>query len=301
MLKTINVLVTGATGFVGSHLCKSLMESGLMVYGTYLNGKPVRKHKNFKAVKLDITDEESVMKSVKNIKPVAIFHTAAYLPNPNTTAESFFSNNVKGTFNLLEACRVSNVSTFIQSSSMSVYGTDISYLPVDEKHPLNTYDFYSLSKKLSDDLCLFYAKNHNLNAVVLRYSGVFGPGKESGAVYSFFKNALVEKPLTIGTNINWDIVDVEDVVRANFISFKKADKLRGQMINIGSGKEINILDLAKKIIKLTKSKSKIEIATLFKKKPYRFYYNIGKARRLLGFKPGNLDASLKNYMKFLQK
>lgn len=301
MSKISNVLVTGASGFVGSHLCHFLLKEGFKVHGSYIHSKPRFTHKNFKNVKLDITDGASVMKSLEDIKPAAVFHTAAILPCSDTSAEYFFETNVKGTLNLLEACRINNVQTFIHSSSMSVYGTDISYLPVDEQHPLNAYDFYSLSKKLSEDLCFFYAKHQCLHTVVLRYSGVFGQGKESGAVYSFFKSAFGGKSLKVDMNINWDLVDVEDVVRANFESFKKAEKLGGQVINIGSGKEINILDLAKRIIKLTKSKSEIEIATSFKKKPYRFYFDIGKAQRLLHFKPYNLDASFKNYMKFLQK
>lgn len=268
--KKKKVLVTGANGFIGSNLCKSLTQGGYHVVDLG---------------KTDIRDFKEISKILKKHKPYGVFHMAAILPSGENRV--FFDVNVKGTFNLLEACRLSGVRKFIYSSSMSVYGKDIKYLPVDEKHPINPYDFYSLTKFLGEELVKLY----NFDSVILRYSGVYGPGKEQGAVANFIRNAKLNKPLKILNNISWDIIYVKDVVEANIKAFEKADKLRFEIINIGSGKEINIKDLAEKIIEITGSKSKI-ISN--KTSPcLHFYFNINKAKKLLNFKPQSYDTSLK--------
>lgn len=268
--KKKKVLVTGANGFIGFHLCKSLAQEGYHVVDLG---------------KTDIRDFKEILRALKKHKPYGVFHLAALLP-PGTNS-AFFDVNVKGTFNLLEACRLCNVKKFIYSSSMNVYGKDIKYLPVDEKHPINPYNFYGLTKFLGEELVKLY----NFDSVILRYSGVYGPGKEQGAVANFIRNAKLNKPLKILNNINWDIVYIKDVVQANIRAFEKADKIKFEIINIGAGKEINIRDLAEKIIRITGSKSKI-ISN--KTSPcFRFYFNINKANKLLNFKPQSYDTSLK--------
>lgn len=270
--KEKKVLVTGANGFIGFHLCNALNEMG---YDVADLGKA------------DIRDFKEILKILKKHKPYGVFHLAAVLPPVENN--KFFDVNVKGTFNLLEACRLCNVKKFIYSSTMNVYG-DVKYLPVDEKHPTNASNFYGLSKLLGEELIKLY----NFDSVILRYSGVYGPGKEQGAVANFIKNAKLNKPLKILNNISWDIVYIKDVVQANIRAFEKADKIKFEIINIGAGKEINIKDLAEKIIQITGSKSKIRTLTFQKSSaPWHFYFNINKAKKLLNFKPQSYDTSLK--------
>ena len=270
------VLVTGADGFIGSYLYDALDKKG---YNVVDLGK------------VDIRDFKKILRIFKKEKPYAVFHLAALLPPGEN--KTLFDVNVKGTFNLVEACRLQRVKRFIYSSSMNVYG-DAKYLPVDEKHPINPYDFYGLSKWLGEELVKFYTKQYDLTGVVLRYSGVYGLGKDQGAVANFIKNAKLNKPLRILNNINWDIIYVKDVVEANIKAFEKLNKIKFEVINIGTGKEINIKDLAEKIIKITESKSKI-IFNKNKKSsvPWHFYFNINKAKRLLKFKPCSYDTALK--------
>jgi len=270
--KKKRILVTGANGFIGSHLYKGLAQKGYDV---------------FDLGKADIRNFKEVLKIFKKYKPYGVFHLAAVLPPAGNN--EFFDVNVKGTFNLLEACRLCNVKKFIYSSTMNVYG-DVKYLPVDEKHPTNASNFYGLSKFLGEELIKLY----DFDSVILRYSGVYGMGKEQGAVANFIKNAKIDKPLTITHNISWDIIYIKDVVEANIRAFEKAGQLKSEIINIGTGKEINIHNLAKKIIEITDSKSKIR--SLFLESslvPWHFYFNINKAKRLLNFKPQSYDSSLK--------
>jgi len=271
--KLKRVLVTGADGFIGSHLCGVLKKKGYEVFD--LEGA-------------DIRDPEAVLSVLKKCKPDGVFHLAAIINSENNNG--FFDVNSRGTLNLLEACKIAGVRNFIYSSTMMVYGKP-QYLPVDEKHPVYPETFYGLSKRIGERLVEFYSKNYNLNAVILRYSGVYGPGKKQGAVPNFIANALQGKPLEILEDINWDIVHVSDVAKANASALEEAQGLKFEIINIGSGKEIGIKELAKKIIGISKSKSKIIIPEQSLPPPH-FYFNITKAEKLLNFNPILDDTAL---------
>jgi len=289
--------VTGATGFVGSHLCEGLLGRGFevigLIYGNDINIRHLKNNKNFKAVKGDITNFREILDILKKYKPDGIFHVAAAVPASETKEDSpflFFEVNTKGTFNLLEACRQTNIRKFVYSSSMSVYSKEIKQLPVSEENFIDPRDFYGLSKWQGEELVRIYAENYKSNAVILRYAGVYGPRKEEGAVATFMKNALKNKTINILSDISWDIVYVEDVVQANILAFEKLEKLGFAVINIGSGREIHVKDLAEKIISITKSHSKIKINKI--KDSFRFYFKINKAQKLLGFKPVSLEKGL---------
>ncbi len=299
------VLVTGAAGFIGSHLCDILVKIGYkvvgLVFGDEKRIRHLRKNKKFELVRGDITDFKRILKIFKEYKPEGVFHTAAVLPSEkeNDNPFLFFEVNVKGTLNLLEACRLANIKRFICSSSMNVYGREIKYLPVDEDYPINPFNFYGLTKWQGEELAKFYAKKYNLNVIILRYAGVYGPRREEGVVAAFVKNALSDKPLKILSNISWDIIYVKDVVEANIRAFEKVNKLKFRIINIGKGQEINIKDLAKLVVEITGSKSKIEINRSLPS--FHFCFNIAKAKKLLGFKPLSFSKGLDQYIQELKK
>lgn len=300
-LKGKKVLVTGAAGFIGSHLCELLLDKGYKVIGLDLKegkrAERLKKNKNFQIIKGDIRNFEEVFKLFKKYKPKGIFHTAALIPQKITVDSplQFFEVNVKGTFNLLEACRLLSIKKFVYSSSMSVYGKEIKHLPVNEKQQANPADFYGLTKFGGEELCNFYAKKYNLDTVILRYSGVWGQGRENGAVADFIKNAFSNKPLEILSDTSWDIVYVKDVAVANVRAFERADDLKSKIINIGSGKEINIKELAKKIIYIIGSKSKIKLSKTLPH--FRFYLDISRAKKLLGLRSISFDKALVRYLK----
>lgn len=299
----MKVLVTGAAGFIGAHVCESLLEKGYEVIGTFHASKEKIKHlennKNLEIVKVDIANPEEVSKIFENYTLDGVFHLAALLPPTKTDGPlPYFEANVRGTLNVLEACRLKNVGKFVYSSTMGVYGQEIAYLPVDESHPINPHDFYGLSKFHGEELCRLYARKYGLKTIILRYAGVYGAGKNDGAIYNFVKNALENKPIKILSNISWDTVYVKDVAKANFQAFEKLDGVSLETINIGSGKEVHINELANLIIKLSNSASKLEVG---KNLPsFRFYYNIAKARKLLNFAPTPLDECLLEYIQLVK-
>ncbi|MBI2050317.1 MAG: SDR family NAD(P)-dependent oxidoreductase [Parcubacteria group bacterium] len=301
------ILITGVGGFLGSHVCERFVNAGYSVVGLYHSTKEKARHleykKNFKLAKVDIANARSVSNIVKRIQPAGVVHVAAlHSPKPIESVQSFFKANVQGTLNLLEACRLHGVKTFVYSSSMSIYGTGVTELPVRETHPARPYDFYSFTKLLGEQSCEFYAKTHSINVVVLRYVGAYGLRRYWGALANFTSNALQDAPIKIDNNINWDIVSAPDIARANEQAFKKAGTLGFEIINIGSGKEVNIKELAEKIIRISKSASNIVCGTKLAKNPAsHFYFDIAKAKRLLGFKPTPLDKGLQQYIGELKK
>jgi UDP-glucose 4-epimerase len=298
------VLVTGASGFLGSHLCEGLLGRGYEVFALIYGSKRKIKHLEdnvfFHTREVNITNFKKIIEIFDEIKPEGVFHVAAlHSPNPPDDPFPFFEANIKGTLNILEACRKNNIKKIIYSSSMSVYGLNRKYLPVDEKHPVDPYDFYSITKSMGEEWCKFYSKEHNQRIIILRYVGIFGPRRDWGAITNFVKSAIAGRPLRIFNNINWDIIYVEDVSKANNYAFEKLGDLNFEIINIGSGREFNIKEVALQIKKLTKSNSKIEFAkNLDDKAAPHFYFNITKAKKLLGFEPTPLVEGLKKYINY---
>lgn len=300
------VLVTGANGFIGSYLCDALIKKGYEVIGlVYKDQERIRylkKNKKIKIVSIDITNFKEVFKIFKKYKPQGVFHTAALIPREeNTSPLLLFETNIKGTLNLLEACRLQKVKKFVHSSSMSVYGKNIRYLPIDEKHPLNPIDFYGLSKRQAEELCKFYAEKYDLNVIILRYAGVYGAGRKDGAVANFVERAIKNQSLKIFNNVGWDIVYVEDVVLANLSALRVAKKLGFKVMNIGSGKETKIKNLANKIIEISGSKSNIEFNINQTLSPLRFYYNITRAKKILNFNPRPINKALSRYIREIKR
>lgn len=267
-------LVTGANGFLGKHVCRQLAEKGYDVVAIDLPDN-------------DITDSAAMVKLFQEHKPDGVFHTAALLPHAKggDDVQSLFKANVIGTLNILEACRQAGVKNIIYSSSMSVYGTDIATIPVTETHALNPATPYAVSKKHGEDLCQLYHKLYGFNVIVLRYSGIYGKGPNNGIVSKFITQARNGEPLQVNSKSSWDIVLVDDVATANIAAMERAEELGFETINIGSGQEITVKELAEKIIDLSKSSSRIECPDNFPPAAPRFYFDIVKAKKMLGFAP----------------
>lgn len=304
MIQEQKVLVTGVTGLIGSHLAEQLLSEGYEVVGLgYDRGENVEhlhKNKNFEYLKVDIANYENLLGIFQKHRPQGVFHTAAFLPRENQENPfPFFETNTKGTLNILEICRALQVEKLIYSSSMSVYGKEIQSLPVLETQEVKPSDFYSLSKFQGEELCKLYAEQFSLQITVLRYAGVYGLRRLDGVVYGFAHNALNNKPLQILSNTSWDIVYVKDVVAANILAFRKVENLSFEVFNIGNGKEIHIKDLAQKVAELAGSTS--EIVEESNASSFRFFYDISKARRMLGFNPRSLEKGLQEYIAALSK
>ncbi len=302
--KEKTVLVTGAAGFVGSNLSELLLKNKYKVIGLFFGNKQKAERllsdKNFKIVECDIRNFDDVFKVLKEYGPEGIFHTAALLPkDKDEDPFDFLKINTLGTLNLLEACRLLNIKKFIYSSSTTVYGRSQKCFQADEKYPVNPSNFYELTKLEGENFCKFYYQKYGIKTIILRYAGVFGRVRENGAVAVFIKNALLNKPLNIFKNISWNIIFVNDVAKANILAFEKLHKLNFEIINISIPKEINIKDLAQKIIKISGSKSKIKISK--SSNNFCLSCNANKAKKMLKFKPLSIDEAIVKYIEEIKK
>jgi nucleoside-diphosphate-sugar epimerase len=202
MKKKLNILITGATGFIGSHLCRELIRRGYNVFG--LSKEDPRKgllplnQNRFHFQKGDIRDINTLCDIIKNNDIKVVFHLAARLPHPEDFNNPFlcFDVNAKGTLNLLNAAYLNGVEKFIYISTNSVYSDPPEYLPVDESHPTRPSTIYGASKLEGELYCNVYSKV--MNMVILRYCGAYGKGQDKHyATYRFIIQALNNEPITI--------------------------------------------------------------------------------------------------------
>ncbi len=296
-----NILVTGADGFIGSHLCEELVINGYTVFGLVRSKKIERlkyllSNKKFHLQRGNITSFNLINKTIKTNKINIIFHLAAVLPGAANLDDPFplFNVNIGGTLNLLNAAYKNKVDKFIYASTMSVYAIPPRYLPVDENHQTLPLTIYGASKLGGELFCNAYSKE--MNIIILRYGGAYGKKQhEHYASYRFIKQALNNEPITIygsGTQTT-DFTYIDDIVRGTVLAMKKN---RPGVYNIGSGKETSIKELAQKIVKLTGSKSKIILTKKGTDRPFRFFLDIKKAKRILNYSPASLNKGLSEYI-----
>jgi len=253
-LNGLEVVVTGGAGFIGSHLCRTLVENSAKV--TVFDNLSSGKIDNIKDIKTklkfvqgDIRDPEKLIEATKNCK--VIFHLAAQssvpfsMENPKEDCEI----NVVGTVNVLEAARKARARVVFASSS-AAYGNP-KIKPTPETYPTHPIAFYGLTKLLGEKYCRFYNENYGLEVVMLRIFNVYGPNCH-GAIYDFL-NKLRSNPdklEVLGTGMqSRDFIYVSDMV--NFLlKAATSPTAVGEVFNVGTGITTTVSELAKIIVSL---------------------------------------------------
>jgi UDP-glucose 4-epimerase len=262
-------LVTGAAGFIGSHLCRKLIKEGFSVAGidsftdSYpkwikeRNIKPLMREKNFKLLSSDLNDLE-LNKLLS--KTDYVFHLAAQAGVRASWGENFsvyIKNNIEATQKLLEAAKNSRIKKFIYASSSSVYGF-CPELPMSETSSLYPFSPYGVSKLAAEHLCFLYFKNYNVPTVSLRFFTVYGPGQRPDmAFHIFFKAIAEDKQITVygdGKQTR-DFTYVDDIIEANFSSLKNG--VPGEIYNIGGGSRKKLEEIFPLIESICQKKIKI--------------------------------------------
>jgi dTDP-glucose 4,6-dehydratase len=264
MLKKI--LITGACGFIGSHLTEFMLNKGFKVtaYDLY-NSKGsvgwlenIRKNKKLEIVLGDVRDYKSTLDLVK--KTDYVFHLAALISIPYSynAPYSFFQTNVEGTYNLLEACRVTKKKIIITSTS-EVYGSG-RFFPMNESHPLNAQSPYAASKISADQLALSYNRSYNTQVNIIRPFNTFGPRQSSRAIIpNILKQAISKDIINLGNlSSKRDLLYVSDLCEAYYSLFKREKKF-GKIYNVGTEKTYSILQIINKIEKTLHKKIKIKV------------------------------------------
>jgi len=291
------ILITGVTGFIGSHLCRRLVEQGNEVIGLSHNGntKRISSVKDKITLRIgDVRDYRYLDSIIKYHKIDTIFHLAAQVPYC-TDDKDFVGINVDGTLNIIKAATANNVARFIHASTMSIYTTPPCYLPVDEYHSTEPRDIYGKTK-LAGEMCLKYS---TMNVTIVRYAGTYGEFCDNRAVDIFVSSALNNKPIQIfgDGNHSSDYTHVDDIVNGTVLAWEHGKQT---VYNIGSGQETRIKDLVSTIIKLTNSKSEVTTVHNDIERPFRFVLDISKAEKELGYKPQLVKDGLGKYIELVR-
>ena len=255
------VLVTGAGGFIGSHLTEQLVRDGAKVrcfvrYNSrndpgLLRLLPYEIQEGLEIVMGDLRDPEGVRKAVDGVE--IIFHLGAIIPIPYSYVHprEVMETNAGGTLNVLLAARDVGVRRLIHTSTSEVYGT-AEYVPIDEKHPLNAQSPYSASKIAADKLVESFHLCYGLPAVTVRPFNTYGPRQSDRAVIpTIVAQALTQDKVLLGAmQPRRDLTYVTDTV-SGLIAAACAENVEGQVINLGCGEDISIEALAQRIIQLT--------------------------------------------------
>jgi dTDP-glucose 4,6-dehydratase len=253
------VLVTGAGGFIGSHLTEELVKRGEEVrafirYNSrdergLLEDLPKEIQHQIEFVPGDLKDPHGIKKAIKGCSKV--FHLGALIAIPYSYVHpfDFIQTNVMGTANLLNACLENDsIEKIIHTSTSEVYGT-AQYVPIDEKHFLQAQSPYAASKIAADKIVESYYLSFGLPVATLRPFNTFGPRQSLRAIIpTIISQAMDGRKIRLG-NIEprRDFLFVKDTVRG-FIELAKCSKAIGRVVNIGTGKDISIKELVKKIL-----------------------------------------------------
>ena len=264
------VLVTGAGGFIGSHLTEELVRQGeeVRAFVRYnsrderglLEELPKEVQNQFEVVTGDLKDPDGVKKAVRGCSRV--FHLGALIAIPYSYIHpfNFVQTNVVGTAHLLNAClEEGSIQRIIHTSTSEVYGT-AHYVPIDEKHPLQAQSPYSASKIGADKLVESYFLSFGLPVATLRPFNTFGPRQSLRAIIpTILSQAIGDKKIRLGnTRPRRDFLFVKDTV-LGFIELGKCDGAIGKTVNIGTGKDISIGELVERILGLMGLKREIEV------------------------------------------
>lgn len=262
------VLVTGADGFIGSHLVESLLEKGYEVkafsyYNSFntwgwLDTLPKDKLREIEVFTGDIRDPNGVREAMKGVEEV--LHLAALIAIPFSyhSPDSYVDTNIKGTLNVLQAARQLETQRVLVTSTSEVYGT-AQYVPIDEKHPYQGQSPYSATKIGADRLAESYYRSFNMPISIVRPFNTFGPRQSARAVIPTIISQLLagKEEIKLGAlTPTRDFNYVKDTA-SGFIAIAESDKTIGEEINIATQQEISIGDLAQEIISQINPKAKI--------------------------------------------
>ena len=255
----MKILVTGAAGFVGSHMVEKLVADGhdvrAMIHYNSANNwgwlEESQVKKSIEVVAGDIRDYDSVFAAVNGVD--TIFHLAALIgiPYSYVSPMAYIKTNIEGTYNILQSARTLETSNILITSTSETYGS-AQYIPMDEFHPMVGQSPYSASKIGADNLAVSYFRSFSTPVKIVRPFNIYGPRQSARAIIPSIITQILDgkKEIKLGnTSPTRDFTFVKDTI-AGFLAISKNEKFNGEYVNIGMGEEISVLDLVNLISEL---------------------------------------------------
>ena len=291
-------MITGADGFIGSHLTELLVREGYQVkalsqYNSFNHWgwlEDVKRLKEIEVINGDVRDSYYCKQITKDID--VVFHLAALIAIPYSyvASDSYVETNVRGTLNICQAALENGVKRVIHTSTSEVYGT-AQYVPIDEKHPLQAQSPYSASKIGADAIAISFFNAFNLPVTIVRPFNTYGPRQSARAVIPTVISQIAsgKKQIKLGdVSPTRDFNYVADTCRG-FLSLARCDKAIGETVNIGSNFEISVGDTLSLIRELMNSDVEflIDEQRIRPKKSevFRLWCDNTKIQKLTGFEP----------------
>ena len=296
----MKIIITGVAGFIGYHLCESLLKEDYQILGIdNLNNyydhnlklarlKRLKNHNNFIFKKIDISNREHLKKIFKDFKPNKVINLAAQagvrfsIENPY----AYIDSNIVGFINLIEISHQNEVNGFIYASSSSVYGGN-KKMPFSENDMTsNPISLYGASKKSNELIANSYSSLYGLNTTGLRYFTVYGPwGRPDMAYFSFTKKILAEEPIEVYNNgkMKRDFTFIDDIILGTKSAIEKNYKC--EIFNLGNNKNEQLMDLIKVIENELSKEAILKFLPMQPGDVIETYANIDKSIEKLNFKP----------------
>ena len=313
-LSNKKILITGADGFIGSHLVEKLVSlnydvRALCLYNSFnswgwIDHIDSNTKKNIEIILGDIRDPKSVDAACKDIDIVLHLASLIAIPHSYNSPYSYLETNAKGTMNIMESCITNKIEKIIHTSTSEVYG-NLEKIPISEKTPIYAKSPYAATKIAADQIAHSYYSSFDLPVSIIRPFNTYGPRQSNRAIIPTIITQLLNNNKTINLGALYPTRDfsyIDDTVNG-FIAALKSDKSIGEVINIGSGYEISIEDLYDVICKLTNKSPKIHTEqTRVRPKQgevYRLKANNKKAKELINWQP--IYANKKGLIEGLKK
>lgn len=294
------ILVTGADGFIGSHLTEELLKSGcnvraFVLYNSFnswgwLDYTPKSLQDNLEIFSGDIRDSHGVQEAMKGCEVVIHLAALVAIPYSYHSPDTYVDTNIKGTLNILQAARELGVEKVVHTSTSEVYGT-ARFTPINEEHPLQGQSPYSATKIAADQMAIAFHNSFDTPVAIIRPFNTYGPRQSARAVIPTVITQIAsgQRKIKLGsTHPTRDFNYVKDTVKG-FISVAESDASIGKVINIGSNYEISIGELVGLIAEIMQVKIEIQTEQVRlrpeKSEVERLWADNTKAKKLLGWEP----------------